>query len=508
VSTPAPPVPAAARGLRGLPARAAARAAARIAGLPQWLATLIGVLAWMAALAIIEPIVHGYLTNLPDQRLVDLNVYRTGGLAVLQGQPLYSVVTQPPQLLPFTYPPVAAVFAVPLALMSWPVAQAVWVAFVYVPLAVIVWYSFRPLLRRTGPLRPAAFAAIFCVCAYLFPMQDEMRFGQVDAVLAAMVVADCAAVRPRWPRGALVGLATAIKLIPGVFLVYLWVSGRHRAARTAAIAAVAWTVGAFLLLPRDSVTYWTSVIFDSGRLGDNAGTENQSLRGLLLRFFLPGAAPGVLWVLIAVAVAVPGFVLAARLARDRLETAGIAVTALLELLISPVAWIHYFLMVIIAIGAIVGDGRRLRRVLVAAGTTVFFGLTVPWWGDSLVSHATVPRPVGRVVQGAFGLAALALVIVIARMRTTGADRETGGGGSGGAAPAGAVTSGGPPELTRAERTGKPEGERTGQAGAERTGQAGAERTGQAGAERTGQAGAEHADEAGAPTSRADAGLGK
>ena len=408
------------------PAALPAHIAARVAELPRWATVLFGVLAWVAALAAIAPIVHGYLTNPPDQRLADLDVYRTGGLSVLQGQPLYSALTQPPQLLPFTYPPVAAVFAVPLALMPWPAAQLVWVAFVYVPLAVIIWPAFRPLLRRSGRLRPAVFAALFCLGAYLFPMQDEMRFGQVDAVLVAMCVADCAAVRPRWPRGALVGLATAIKLVPGVFIIYLWVSGRRRAARTAALAAVAWTAGTFLLLPRDSVTYWTSAIFDSGRLGNNAGTENQSIRGLLLRFFLPGHAPGVLWVLIALAVAVPGFTVARRLARDRCEMAGIAVTALLLLLVSPVAWIHYFLTVIIAIGAIAGDGRLARRALTAAGTALFFLLKVPWWGHSLMPDAAVPQPVSRLVEGAFGIAAAVLLVVIARMRLTGADRGTGG----------------------------------------------------------------------------------
>ena len=50
---------------------------------------------------------------------------------------------------------------------------------------MIIWYAFRPLLRRAGRWWPVAFAAIFCAGAYLFPMQDEMRFGQVDAVLAA-----------------------------------------------------------------------------------------------------------------------------------------------------------------------------------------------------------------------------------------------------------------------------------------------------------------------------------
>ncbi|HWG15443.1 MAG TPA: glycosyltransferase family 87 protein [Streptosporangiaceae bacterium] len=416
---------------------------------PKWLIVTLSGLAWAAALAAITPIVHGYLTNPPDQRLVDLDVYRTGGLAVLHGQPLYSVLTQPPQLLPFTYPPVAAIFAAPLAMMSWPAAQLVWVPFVYVPFAVIIGYSFRPLLRRAGPWRWVLFAALFCAGCYLFPMQDEIRFGQVDAVLAALAVADCAAVRPRWPRGALVGLATAVKLVPGVFIIYLLLSGRRRAARTAVLAALAWTAGAFLLLPRDSVTYWTSAIFDSGRLGDNAGTENQSLRGLLLRFFLPGQAPGVLWVLIAVAVAVPGFLLARRLAREQWEIAGIAVTALLLVLVSPVAWIHYFLLVVIAIGALVGDGRRFRRVLTAAGAAVFFGLTVPWWGQSLLHDPAVPRVVSRLVEGAFGLAAAALMVIIARTRMTGADRAPGAGDDGSpGSPAEAGDVGSSPGLDR------------------------------------------------------------
>ena len=135
------------------PAPRPGRLAGRVARLPPWLTVLLAVLAWAAALAAVAPIVYGYLTSPPDQRLVDLDVYRTGGLAVLRGQPLYSVLTQPPQLLPFTYPPLAAVFAVPLAVLSWPAAQLVWVAFVYVPLAVIIGYAFRPLLRRAGPSR-------------------------------------------------------------------------------------------------------------------------------------------------------------------------------------------------------------------------------------------------------------------------------------------------------------------------------------------------------------------
>jgi alpha-1,2-mannosyltransferase len=328
------------------------------------------------------------------------------------------MLTPPPQLLPFTYPPVAALFAAPLAMLPWPAAQLAWVAFVYVPLAVVAWFAFAPLLRRAGPawMRAVVFAALFAGCAYLFPARDEIRFGQADLVLLAMAVADCAARSPRWPRGALVGLAAAIKLVPGVFIIYLWLSGRRRAALTAAITAAAWTLGAWLVLPRDSVTYWTSAVFDSGRLGPNAGTSNQSLRGMLLREFLPGQAPGALWAALAAAVAVAGFAVVRRLARESRQAEAIAVTALLGVLISPVAWIHHFVVVVVVIGAVLADGRSPRRVAVAAGTAVLFALTVPWWGRSLLGAPGVPVLAARVVQDAFGIAALALVVVIARLR--------------------------------------------------------------------------------------------
>jgi alpha-1,2-mannosyltransferase len=212
-----------------------------------------------------------------------------------------------------------------------------------------------------------------------------------------------------------VGLATAIKLVPGVFIVYLWLSGRRRAAVTAAAAALAWTLGAWLLLPDDSVTYWTSAIFQSGRLGSNAGTSNQSLRGIVLREFLPGQAPGALWAAVAVVVAVAGFAVVRRLALASREMEAMAVTALLWVLLSPVSWIHHFIVVVVAIGAILADGRSPRRVAIAAGTAAFFALTIPWWGQSLLSQAAVPALAARVVQDAFGIAAVALVVILARL---------------------------------------------------------------------------------------------
>ena len=50
---------------------------------------------------------------------------------------------------------------------------------------------------------------------FLEPVRNTLNYGQVNVALMALVAADCLTAAPRWPRGALVGLAAAVKLTPG-----------------------------------------------------------------------------------------------------------------------------------------------------------------------------------------------------------------------------------------------------------------------------------------------------
>jgi alpha-1,2-mannosyltransferase len=120
-------------------------------------------------------------------------------------------------------------------------------------------------------------------------------------------------------------------------------------------------------------------------------------------------------------VTAAGFAVARRLALQPREMEGIAVTALLGVLLSPVSWIHHFLVVVVVIGAILADARSPRRVAIAAVTAAFFALTIPWWGRSLLGQPEVPVLAARVVEDAFGIAAVALIVIIARLRA--ADRS-------------------------------------------------------------------------------------
>src|SRR5207244_8480956 len=119
--------------------------------------------------------------------------------------------------------------------------------------------------------------------------------------------------------------------------------------------------------------------------------------------------------------AVAGLAVVRRLARQGREMEAIAVTALLGVLLSPVSWIHHFLVVVVVIGAILADGRSRRRVAIAAGTAAFFALTIPWWGQSLLGRHAVPTLAARAVQDAFAIAAVAPLVIIDALRA--ADRR-------------------------------------------------------------------------------------
>ena len=351
------------------------------------------------------------LTVRSEFRLVDLAVYRSAGESLLTGRPVYSVLTEPPQLLPFTYPPVAAVFAVPLALVPWAAAQWLWTIGQLVLLAVVAAISFRPLLARFGTAWPVALGVIVAAVGWLFPIRDSIRFGQVDIALVALCLLDCAVRRPRWPRGLLVGLAAAVKLTPAVFVPYLWLTGRRRAAIVAAVSAIGFTIAAALLSPTASRDYWGSAFFDSDRLGTNADTSNQSLRGMLLRAPMPDALRTLVLVICLVVVAVVGYRRARQLSALGDEVAGIAVVGLLAVLLSPVAWIHHLAWIVLVLGVLAGELRTRRQAIAAAAVGIFYGFPLPWMGAHLIK-AHHPLVFGVPLRNAYGLGAIVLVLLL------------------------------------------------------------------------------------------------
>ena len=371
-------------------------------------------------LASAAPLIRHFLLLYPREIWqVDLEVYRDGAYSLVTGRPLYEWRTEAPQFLPFTYPPFAALAGLPLLLVPFVAAGWIWTFGQLGLLWFVVGRAFRPFLRRFGTRAGVVQGAICGVCVWMLPVASGIRFGQVNAVIVALCLADVVrgpdVAPPRWwdrllPQGVLVGVATAIKLTPGAFWVHWALARRWRVLAASVLAGVGLTVWTALVLPSSSAAYWTDALLSPGRLGPNDGTSNQSLRGMLLRQ-APNPTFGlVAWVVLVLVVAVGGFALSVRLERLGESVAVLAAVGMVAFLISPVSWVHHLFWGVPVLGALLGDGReRRRQVVVAVGTAVLL-VPLPWWGLDLMAAGILPRWAGRTVQNGYLLfAVLALV---------------------------------------------------------------------------------------------------
>ncbi len=383
---------------------------------------------WVLAVAVIVlaslPVVLRYLVFWPlDQWQIDVEVYREAGVSILTGRPVYAALTEPPQLLAFTYPPFAAIIAIPLALLPFGVVGWLWTALQVAATTAIVWYAGYRLLHRTGAWMPLALAALTAPMLWLHPVGDGIRFGQVNAFIVLLCLMDLREPRPgvlrAVPRGVLVGLAMAVKLTPGVFVVHFLVTRRWKEAATAVGTAVGVTLGAWVLLPQASFAFWGGALQDPARLGPNAGTANQSIRGLLLRLGPEGLPGTALWLVLIAVVGVFGFWLARRRHLEGDSIGEVAVVGLLACLLSPVAWIHHYHWLVVGVFALLGSDplRERFRLWAALFVTVFFTMRLPWWGIDWLAHRDWPQLPGRLLQNADvagGLATLFLLWWVTR----------------------------------------------------------------------------------------------
>jgi len=214
------------------------------------------------------------------------------------------------------------------------------------------------------------------------PARDTFSFGQVNLVLLVLVRGG------RW-AGIGIGIATAIKLTPAVFVAYLIVTRRYRAAAVAAGTSAAATVLGVLIAPDASRAFWTSAVWDTDRVGKLAYVSNQSLRGVVARLDAEAA-----WWLAAVALALLCWAVRARWAAAAGdERAGFALTGALACLISPVTWVHHLVWLLPAL-LILLDRRRWA---LAGALWAVLSSSVVWlwwagadgWGATLGSNTYV-----------------------------------------------------------------------------------------------------------------------
>src|SRR5207244_8037628 len=156
-----------------------------------------------------------------------------------------------------------------------------------------------------------------------------LGFGQVNLLLMLLVLVDLAQPDGRRWKGAGVGLAAAIKLTPAIFIGYLVLTRRLRAAVVACATFAAAVALGFLALPAPSRRFWFGGLFlNSERVGGVAYAGNQSVNGALVRLFGGVCQARPEWFAVAVLIGGSGFLLTACASRRGLALYGIPICRL------------------------------------------------------------------------------------------------------------------------------------------------------------------------------------
>ncbi|MCC3268242.1 glycosyltransferase 87 family protein [Arthrobacter gengyunqii] len=322
---------------------------------------------------------------------LDFSVYLTGGQSVLDaGGGLYTkeLRYREGSSLLFTYPPFSALLFAVLAPFGQSLGLNIFTAIsllIAAATAVLgVGYAFRqPGVRavlRHQWLRPLALACIGLVIL-LGPWRETLAFGQINILLFGLIMADFLIKRDTWPTGLLTGVAAGLKLTPLVFGLYFLARGDWRGLRNMAFGFLATFGLGFLILPRESRTYWAELLPDTSRIGGAGYVDNLGIKGAILHFTGPDFPVDLPWLLLSL-LAVAAAAVIIRLAGNRgdLITA-LAAAALLMLLISPVSWSHHWVWVALFIPVLwrnitdfMQKGSAVRRwglVLLVSSFVVF-----------------------------------------------------------------------------------------------------------------------------------------
>ena len=278
---------------------------------------------------------------------IDLDVYRLGAETLLRGGDLYGTLpdTEIGANLPFTYPPIAAMLFVPLALLTMRDANLLFSFGTLGLLVVVMVLVIRELTEIRGPRLLLAGLAAGTIAFWLGPVRETVEFGQVNVALMALVVVDVVVGRGKRWQGVLTGLAMAIKLTPAVFLAYFLVKREWRALATAVASALLFTLLGFVVAWEESIRYWTGTITDPDRIGGLAYVSNQSMNGVLLRLGLDGGAATLTWFLLSAVLGLSLLALMARLFQRGHNVAAALTMGVYALLASPVSWSHHWVWV-------------------------------------------------------------------------------------------------------------------------------------------------------------------
>lgn len=366
---------------------------------------------WSLLFLAVSVVAYLGVRELTQPSMVDLVVYRAEGAAVAAGVDVYGPLATPHDLRA-TYPPFAAMLFTVLIVPPYEVLRASVIGLNIVLLLVVALQSCR-FAGIDGRRRATVAVTVTALGLWAEPVFTTFRYGQVNLLLLALILADFARPATARTRGMALGLAAAVKVTPGIFVVYLLLTRRFREAAVATgTFATAVLIGA-LALPDASRRFWTELVWDTDRVGRLENAANQSIRGIVVRI-THTREPDKAWFLLVVVVGLAGLACAVFAHRRLGDRWGLPVCAVTGLLVAPIAWSHHWVWCIPIAVLLYADARRML-----AAVAVFWTFAV--WAVPHVPYVELDFAPWQIALSAwyilFGLGFLAFAAWQARRAT-------------------------------------------------------------------------------------------
>ena len=305
------------------------------------------------------------------------------------------------------HPPASVLLALPLAPLDFETAFLVW------NLASLPMLMLSVLLVSRGLKIPFAPWSIFPVTVLILlcgPLHQQMRQAQLNLVLLPLVCGAWVAERSGRPRlaGALLGAAAAIKIFPAFLLAYYALRRRWAVVASGVVvlglltgltaALFGWEAHRAYIRVVLPEIYWFRVCWNNNslagfwyRLFDPAPWKERHFSLSEPLWYSPALARAGHWASAAGVTAIATrAILRARIREDDTPAFGLAVTTML--LVSPICWEHYFLLLLIPLAVCWRDVRPHQLAGWAFGLVV-----VGIWLDPRVVW-TLTGGGGRVAQ--------------------------------------------------------------------------------------------------------------
>ena len=206
------------------------------------------------------------------------------------------------------------------------------------------------------------------------------------------------------------GLATATKLIPGLFIITLAARGERRAAIIATLTFAAATGLASVLRPAASVDFFLRLMWDPGRTGNVAYFSNQSVFGMISRTAL---RPYAGWIDgFAGCALVPLLVTSCARSqhchsRSTENVVAAVATGVTATLVSPIAWVHEVVWLVPAALLLAGLARSSW-----ARTAVVSILAVTLIAGLPYMSASVKGIAGDALADSYGVLGILVVVIL------------------------------------------------------------------------------------------------